>query len=575
MMSPKHFSFSGLAAAVLAALSVQNAFSAEVHDLLAQNATDAGSVRNRIESPTFVPALPEKKEGQLMPALPALQEIEGLKVKVTRFRVNGNSRYSEALLLKPLEASLGQEMGFADLQNAAAQVAEVYRTEGWVVRSYLPEQDVTTGEVLIQVIESNFGQVQAEGATSRLNWEQILAFVTANQAQGEALNVNKIDRALLLLSDIPGVSANGNLIRGEAEGRTDLLLSLADTPGVTGAISADNSGSVATGKNSATAAVYANSLLGKGEQLQLSTLQSRGTQYGRVGFTAPVGYKGLRVGVNTSDLRYELTDPRFKALDAHGSSSSQGLELIYPLIRSRAENLYLNYTADRREFLNQSLGQTVSDYSVSSQTLQLSGNRFDTDSGDSTTASIGVTVGHVNLAGSPSAAQDASTTQTDGQFSKIRYAVSHTIELAPSWSVMGSWMGQWAEKNLDSSERFFLGGINNVRAYPSGEGSGSEGQLLSAEVRWNTGAGFLLKAFYDHGRTHVNKNNDFQGAATLNSYALRGVGVSADWIAREDINARITFARRLSDNPARDTNGKDSDGTLDKNRVWLQLSFSF
>jgi len=38
--------------------------------------------------------------------------------------------------------------------------------------------------------------------------------------------------------------------------------------------------------------------------------------------------------------------------------------------------------------------------------------------------------------------------------------------------VYGRVSAQWASKNLDSSQKFGLGGPNGVRAYPSGEGYG-------------------------------------------------------------------------------------------------------
>ena len=38
---------------------------------------------------------------------------------------------------------------------------------------------------------------------------------------------------------------------------------------------------------------------------------------------------------------------------------------------------------------------------------------------------------------------------------------------------------QLSSKNLDSSEKFTLGGIGGVEAYPSGEASGDEGRKIS------------------------------------------------------------------------------------------------
>jgi hemolysin activation/secretion protein len=44
---------------------------------------------------------------------------------------------------------------------------------------------------------------------------------------------------------------------------------------------------------------------------------------------------------------------------------------------------------------------------------------------------------------------------------------------------------QFADKNLDSSEKLSLGGATGVRAYPSGEASGDEGRKLSVDAKYN------------------------------------------------------------------------------------------
>ena len=64
---------------------------------------------------------------------------------------------------------------------------------------------------------------------------------------------------------------------------------------------------------------------------------------------------------------------------------------------------------------------------------------------------------------------------------------------------------QHANQNLDSSERFGLGGAQGVRAYPSGEGYGDEGALLQTELRIRAGY-FTPYGFYDAGWVRLNAN---------------------------------------------------------------------
>jgi hypothetical protein len=66
--------------------------------------------------------------------------------------------------------------------------------------------------------------------------------------------------------------------------------------------------------------------------------------------------------------------------------------------------------------------------------------------------------------------------------------------------------GQTASKNLDSSEKFSLGGINGVRAYPQGEASGDEGYRGTVELRHNVMPNVQATVFYDWGKVTINRN---------------------------------------------------------------------
>jgi hemolysin activation/secretion protein len=86
--------------------------------------------------------------------------------------------------------------------------------------------------------------------------------------------------------------------------------------------------------------------------------------------------------------------------------------------------------------------------------------------------------------------------------------------------------GQWANKNLDSSEKFSLGGANGVRAYPQGEGIGDEGYLASLELRHDFTNTLQATVFYDTGSVTINRN-PFGAAATDRTLSGVGVGVNA------------------------------------------------
>jgi hemolysin activation/secretion protein len=144
----------------LAAASLLNAEVA-----LAQTPPDAGSLLQQIEQQRRTP-LPRRAD--LPPAPAPMQALKGPTVTVSSFRFQGNTLLSSAQLAPALATYLNRALTFAELQNAAAAVAAVYREAGWVVRVYLPQQDISSGEVTLQVIEAVFGAARVEGQPQRV-----------------------------------------------------------------------------------------------------------------------------------------------------------------------------------------------------------------------------------------------------------------------------------------------------------------------------------------------------------------------------------------------------------------------
>ena len=537
---------------------------------------DAGSLRQQIEREREV-QLPRKLAPTAPAEPPALKALTGQTITLTTFRFAGNTLLGAERLASVVAVYLNRPIDFNQLQDAATAVANAYREAGWTVRAYLPQQDITDGIVTIQIVEAVFGGVQLEGApATRVSLAQIQRGFDAQQKVGAPLNADALDRALLLADDLPGVTVSGSLREGAQAGQTELVIKLADEPLIAGDATLDDTGSRSTGANRLSASFNLGSPLGMGELLSANLIHTEGSDYLRLGGTLPLGDKGWRVGANASNMAYRLITAEFAALDSKGTSSSAGLEASFPLIRSRLQNLYFSANADFKSFDNVANGATTTHYKASSITLGLSGNLFDKLSGGgANSASVQLTSGQLDLSDSPNQAADAASTQADGSYRKLRYSASRQQVITDEISLYAALSGQWASKNLDSSEKFYLGGSGGVRAYPSSEGGGALGQLLNIELRWRLPEGFNLTAFFDAGSVTVNADNNFTGAPALNDYSLKGAGLSLAWQGGAGLNLKATWARRIGDNPNPTASGNDQDGSLHENRFWLAASLPF
>jgi hemolysin activation/secretion protein len=544
--------------------------------VLAQTVPSAGSILQQIERTQEPQPTARKKPSELIRPPAELVSQGGLSVTVQEFRFNGNHLISSEKLASVVDAFRGRPLDFNGLNTAASAVAKAYNDAGWIVRVFLPQQDITTGMVTMQVVEARFGGIRMEGeASQRIAPSELAAWFNFHQKEGQPLNANALDRALLLADDLAGVSVSGTLVQGQTEGETALALQSTDEARLYGDITLDNTGARSTGSKRLTANLNVNSPIGLGDALNLTAMHTQGSDYGRLGLTAPVGYDGLRLGVSTSSMRYKVIDGpnNIEKLGIRGNSSSLGLDLSYPIVRARQHNLYLSSALESKRFYSEDSNKSAdpksyADYASNSLRIGLSGNRFD-DLGGGGANSASLQWQTSQLTNMVAHKQFDSIGRN---YNKLNFSLSRQQTLSTDHSLLLSLQGQQASKALDSSEKFYIGGMGSVRAYPSSELSGERGQVVSGEWRWRLNPAWVISAFVDHGSVVSLPATAGESVAKLQ---LRGHGLSATWQGPMGINARVTWSQRDGHNPKATTAGTDSDGTLKKNRIWFNTSVAF
>jgi hemolysin activation/secretion protein len=118
--------------------------------------------------------------------------------------------------------------------------------------------------------EAVFGGARIDGA-GRIDAARVGRFVEAAQARGALRNADALDRAILLVDDLPGAGATGNLVAGERDNETALALNLS------GDATFDNAGSRSTGAARASANLALASPLRLGDQATANLLHSDGS----------------------------------------------------------------------------------------------------------------------------------------------------------------------------------------------------------------------------------------------------------------------------------------------------------
>jgi hemolysin activation/secretion protein len=200
--------------------------------------------------------------------------------------------------------------------------------------------------------------------------------------------------------------------------------------------------------------------------------------------------------------------------------------------------------------------------------------------GGTTSFSMEATSGDVDLSRNLGAltADDAGP-RTEGRFGRANYQLVRYQRATDAAAVLIKLTGQIASKNLEAGEKISLGGPDRVRAYPSGEASGDEGQVLSIEGRYALPSiRSELAVFFDYGHVKLNRQvypGALDTAGPGNSYDLKGVGAGLQWVGPYRTTVQVQLATKVGSNPARGAGGKDVDGSTARTRAWLQVSTWF
>lgn len=551
---------------------------------LAANQPDAGIILDSVRSKDFgQPKKPAPGIDVQQESRPAMKPADGFKTKVSAFRIIGATVFPEAQLQSRIAASIGQELTLADLEKVAAEISRFYRENGYfVARAYLPAQEIKDGVVEIAVLEGKIGDVGVKlSGDGRISASAVKEMVAGSVKQGDIVSEEPIERGLLLANDLAGVQVKSTLVPGASVGTSDLVIEANQMGAVGGSIDYDNYGNKFTGQSRLGGSANFNSPAGIGDQLTLRLMTAgSGLNYGRASYLLPVGGMGTKLGVAYSGMHYKLGKD-FSSLNVQGDAKIASLFAVHPFVRSRNFNLYGQLGYDNKNLFNEAGAGTTSDKRANVLMAGISGDTRDglggggMNSFSATYASGNLDLGHWV----PDRTADAIAARADGGYNKLNYSLARLQRLDDDLSLYAAISGQSASKNLDSSEKFTLGGPSGVRAYPQGEASGDEGYLINAELRWdipgNADLGNLqLVGFVDTGRIRLHKNlwTNWQGTnpALSNDYSLSGAGIGLNLNKAGDYAIRASLATKLGNNPGRDGNNNDSDNTSDSSRFWLQ-----
>ncbi len=448
---------------------------------------------------------------------------------MTSVTVEGVTAYPQAEFAAQTAALVGPATPLPQIDAARLSILQRYRADGYVLSAVSINFNVASGQLRFIVTEGRIASVKLDGDIGPAG-TQILRFLN-RLTEKQPINSATLERYLLLAQDVPGVTVHAVLQpSADDPGALTLIAQVSRQP-ISGLATVDNRAFVHTGPIEALGVVDFNSFSEFGEKSEVEIYHTfpNSETFGEAAFETFLGSSGLKLRIYggagettpTGQLGHEGYD---------GTTQVFGGVLSYPLIRSRQQTLNLHLTFDAiQSTVDLNSPPVLSSYE-SLRVLRLSGDYalsdllLGADRSAVNGATLRISQGLQILGASSSNQTTAARLGDNTNFTKFDFQLSRTQTLFSPWSgasvaLLGLLAGQYSRDILPLSEEFYLGGLQYTRGYYSGQVTGDNALVTTAELQLNTALDFSavhlpadissqFYLFYDWGQTWNNQSQD-------------------------------------------------------------------
>lgn len=360
-------------------------------------------------------------------------------------------------------------LGVVDVQQLLSDITRYYIEKGYTTtRAYLPQQDLTTKKLTLDIVEGTVEKLKSQQDKGRLYLDNAFPGV-----EGSVLNLRDIEQGIDQLNRMPSNNATIDIAPGTTPGQSVIAIKNAPTKPWHVSVNLDNYGSRSTGQEEASATLGYDDLFGYNDMWSLTARRSTDiddfTKHSNSfnGFVSiPYGYTTFTYGMAVSDYDSKLLTPGpILALDGH--SNSEFLAIDHVLFRDQGQKFTLSATLTKKEQENFIAGNQLAVSSRPLTILDLGGTYTNTFFGGSSSLNVLYSQGmdilgaYGDVGGMPDNAPHA-------QFQKL--------SLNASWSRPFQFAGQdftWssavtAQKGFDvlyGTEQISIGGFYTVRGF--------------------------------------------------------------------------------------------------------------
>lgn len=501
----------------------------------ADAARTQSTILNREQNIPLAPAYEVKETSTQQ----APQGAENIRFTLSSLNLTGVTAYDVSVLENLYRDKIGTEISLADIYALSTQITNKYRNEGYILTQVVvPPQTIEDGKVTLQVVEGFVDQITIEGEEHTNEEAQIRAYAE-NVKKTAALNARDLERNLLLINDLPGVTARTILSPSRTTvGASDMTI-IVERDRHDAELSFDNFGSRYLGAYQGTARADLNSLaFNNNERLSGSIVVAGDNEkldelsFFAIDYEQPFWSQGTRAQVRAS---YARTRPGYdlEEFDVQGRSQYLSLGLSHPVIRTRDVNLSVRGFADWRDAASKNNIETKRMDKIRALRGGVNLQFLDTLVGVGVNALDLEVAQGLDILGASDRGDGALTrARGEPQFTKANLTVQRLQRVTEKTNILFAAEGQLSANPLLSSEEFGVGGMNIGRSYDPSEIVGDDGMAGKIELQINNPFAvphildYQLYAFLDYGK--VWNQDATTSTDKVQSLTSTGLGVRAN-----------------------------------------------
>lgn len=447
-------------------------------------------------------AVPDVRLQAAPPAFDSNYPAETPCFVIRNVQLDGDHAERFQWALAGAKPGLGRCLGSKGVNTLVAAVQNVLVERGYVTSRVLAApQDLRSGELRLKLVPGRIRAIRFDGTGPRGGYTSALP-----AREGDVLNLRAIEQGMENFKRVPGTEADIQIAPGDQPGESDLVIKWSGGRGYRLGLSADDSGSSATGSYQGGVTLSLDNPAGLQDMFYATLnhslpVEHREGEHGTHGYalhySVPYGYWMTTLQVN--DYRYHQTVAGANQDYIYsGTSTNSEAKLARLVYRDAVRKTTLAVRAYQRLSRNY-----IDDTEVEVQRRRMGGFALEISHREF----IGSATLDANLAWKRGTSDFGTLPAPEEAFGEgtsrpqlVNLDLTFSMPLTRELNYQSAWRGQWNRSPLIPQDRFAIGGRYTVRGF-DGEASLSaeRGWLVRNDLAWTVGSAGQLYAAFDYG----------------------------------------------------------------------------